>query len=415
MKLWFKLGWRNLLKNKRRSLFTVGAIALGFVAINLIAGFMMYVLKGLEDSYVYTFEGGHLEISKADNAMSTTTQERSIFTADELAQIIELCTNEPYVKLASPRIQLTGMLSNGETSSIMFAEGKVSQDSRTIRDQGRGFVSDIQMFEGLDLAEAAPYDISVSKGLAEKLKLSNGSDVITIASTHDGYMNALDGHIVQLQDAPLEVLDDMLVTLPFNYAQELLDTDGANNVVILLEAGSSLQTAEAQISHMLQANGFSVTVENWKDLRVSYHRIRNMFNVLFGFILMIVLLVVALSVINTVSMTAIERTREIGTLRALGLKRKGVIALFTCESILLGAIGSAAGLVIFFLCWQSIQSLNPTWIPPNIPKRVPWEISWAPELLLASGLAMIILTIIASILPARSASRLEVAEALIHT
>jgi putative ABC transport system permease protein len=415
MQLWFKLGWRNLLKNKRRSLVTMAAVALGFVAINLVIGFMLYVLRGLEDSYVYTFEGGHLEISKITNQNEADLPDHYIFSEEEVTTLSSLCTELPFVELASPRLALTGMLSNGSVSSIMFAEGKVSADSLAIRRQGRGFVSNIEMFDGQDLDQTGAYDIGISKGLAQKLDLQIGSDVITMAATTEGYMNALDAHIVQLQDAPLEILDKMLVTLPYAYAQELLDTQGADKVIILLKHGTTLEAAQLQIVDMLKSHGFSVNVTNWKDLRVSYHRIRSMFNVLFGFILMIVLLIVALSVINTVSMAAIERTREIGTLRALGLKRKGVIALFSCESILLGICGSLAGFIIYFVCWQSIHSIRPTWIPPNIPKRVPWEIAWSPETLLLSSVGIVSLTVIASVLPARSASRMEVAEALTHT
>ncbi len=414
MLIWFKLGWRNLLKNRRRTLFTIGAIALGFAAINIVIGFMLYVLRGLEDSYVYTFEGGHLTITKSLSEAQPTKNRQRIFDAAELQTIEAACKANPAVLLATPRLQLTGMLNNGNTASIMFAEGKVAKDSHFIREQGRGISQKIQMYEGTDLADAGPYDIAVSKGLARKLNLKIGQSAIAMSSTLDGYMNAMDGDIVQLQDAPLEILDDMAVTLPFSYAQELLDTTGADSVVVLLAHGTDLNTTATQLTEQLTQAGLEVTLTNWKDLRVSYHRIRSMFNVLFGFVLIIVLMIIALSIINTVSMAAMERTREIGTLRAIGLKRSGVIALFTSESVLLAGLGSLVGCVIYLICWQIIQSVEPTWIPPNIPKRVPWEITWAPQFLILSFFAMELLTTLATIIPARRASRLEISDALGH-
>ena len=61
---WLKLGYLNLLKNKRRSLFTLGAIAFGFAAINLLGGFSNYIFNALEDGYVYARGNGHLSTLK---------------------------------------------------------------------------------------------------------------------------------------------------------------------------------------------------------------------------------------------------------------------------------------------------------------------------------------------------------------
>lgn len=410
MTIWFKLGWRNLQKNKRRTLFTTGAIALGFAAINLVFGFMLYVFNGLEDSYVYTFEGGHITIQKASPGPTN-----NFFTPEELDRIESICIEIPEIELVTPRIQFTGMLNYDDHSTIIFANGKVIKDSSIIRQQARGIGREIELFQGAPLSDTTPSAIGVSKGLAKKLEISNGSPVIAMVNTVDGYMNAADAEVVQLQDAPLEILDQMAATFPFSFSQELLDTDGANSMVVLLSDSSKLKEAQNALSRRLKEAGLSTTVQSWKDLRVSYHRIRSMFQVIFGFVLSIVLLIITLSVINTASMSAMERTREIGTLRAIGLKRSGVLALFSSESVILGMLGSTSGCILYLCCWQFIQVLEPTWIPPNIPKRVPWEITWAPHYLGYTFLLMELLTILATLIPARNASRMEVTEALSHT
>ncbi|MGB0743347.1 MAG: ABC transporter permease [Opitutales bacterium] len=412
---WLNLSWRNLLRNKRRAFFTISAMALAYAAINLLSGFMLYVFRGLEDTYVYAFEGGHLTVSKPMPKDRDPLEDGPVFiTAEELDLVQAAIENMPGVLKVTPRISLVGMLSNGERSTIMMAQGKVAADGRFIRQQGRGIMRELQLYEGQDLADSGEYEIAIAHGLADRLGLGIDGQAITMANTLEGYMNALDAQVVQLQDAPLEVLDEMLATLPLEYAQQLLDTDGVESLVVLIEDGKVLEAKQAELETLLAEAGFSLQVENWKDLRVSYHRIRNMFQVIFSFVFLIVLMIVILSVINTVTMAVMERTREIGTLRAIGLNRNGVIRLFTIESMLMALLGSAVGAAIYGAVWWAVQLVRPSWIPPNIPKRVPWEISFAPTVLLSSFLVLIALAALAAWLPSRRAGQMSIPEALTH-
>lgn len=88
----------------------------------------------------------------------------------------------------------------------------------------------------------------------------------------------------------------------------------------------------------------------------------------------IVFAIVVMSVVNTVSMAIMERTREIGTLRALGMKRYGVTRLFACESMMLGLFGSALGIILTLVTWSAVKLTEPTWVPPQISRRVPLEV-----------------------------------------
>ncbi|WP_269523870.1 ABC transporter permease [Coraliomargarita parva] len=411
MMFWLRFSWLNLLRNRRRAFFTISAIALAYLSINLLSGFMLYVFRGLEDTYVYAFEGGHLTVSPAHMEAG---QDATFFGAEELAAILDLLDSQEEVLLATPRIQLTGLLSNGTESTIMMAEARDAQDGRRIRSEGRGLIRELQLYEGADLADAGPYEIGVSYGMAERLSVGLGGDVIAMSNTVDGYMNALDAKVVQLQDAPLEVLDAVLVTMPMGFARELLDADGAGKVVVLLRRGASLGAMEDRVAQLLASAGYSVRVENWKDLRVSYHRIRNMFQVIFSFVFVIVLLIVVLSVVNTVGMAVMERIRETGTLRAMGLKPAGVVRLFALESMWMASMGCVSGLVAYGLVWSAVQWWRPTWIPPNIPKRVPWEISLAPGVLAGSAMVLVLLAILAAWFPARKAARMAIPDALTH-
>jgi len=412
---WLKLAYLNLLKNKRRSLFTLGAIAFGFAAINLLGGFSNYIFNALEDGYVYARGNGHLSIfKKGFHTGGLIDPARYLLKEKELEEISAFCRQDHRILIITPQLNISGLISNGKISTIMMAEGRNRDDMKSIHHLSHGFSSKLRLFRGHELRDEPRYQIGVAKGLAGNFNLKIGDNVVVITTTADGFMNAFDANIVQTIDAPLEILDNLLVSMPLRFAQELYDTTGADRLNLLLKDGGLAYPMKKYLNQQLSARGIDVEIYTWDQLRPSYLKIRNMFNVIFTFVFIIVLTIVALSVVNTISMAVLERTREIGTLRALGLKRSGVVRIFAIEGTLLAAVGSLCGFFLTLIGWATITLLQPSWTPPTIPKEVPLEIHLVPWLMALSCLAMIGLAALAAIIPARRAARLRVIEALRH-
>src|SRR5215208_5024339 len=127
-----------------------------------------------------------------------------------------------------------------------------------------------------------------------------------------------------------------------------------------------------------------------------------MFNIIFLFLFVIVFVIAVMSIINTMSMTVMERTREIGNLRALGVKRPGVVSLFATESAMLGIVGSAFGAVLTVgTCILINDVFHPTWVPPIITRRIPLEVYLIPEYMLYSTGFLVLLAVGAAVIPAR--------------
>jgi putative ABC transport system permease protein len=139
-----------------------------------------------------------------------------------------------------------------------------------------------------------------------------------------------------------------------------------------------------------------------------------MFDIIFLLVFVIVLTIAVTSVVNTLSMTVMERTREIGTLRALGMKRPGVVALFAMESAMLGIAGSLAGMVITLLAWVAVKLLDPQWMPPNFVTYIPLEVYIVPAYMGITLCFLVILSVFASIIPARRAAHGGIVDALGH-
>jgi len=139
-----------------------------------------------------------------------------------------------------------------------------------------------------------------------------------------------------------------------------------------------------------------------------------MFDMIFMFLFSIVFIIVVMSTVNTMGMAVLERTREIGTLRALGLKRRGVSFLFAIEGSLLGLIGSILGVMLNVGVWAVIRAVEPTYIPPGVSTPVPLIVNLVPQTMVGLMIFLILLSLTAAILPARRAARQNVVDALGH-
>ncbi|MDV3242983.1 MAG: ABC transporter permease [Methylocaldum sp.] len=416
MMTWIKLALRNLFRNRRRSLFTILAIGLGFAAVNTLGGFTAYIFTSLKDSYIYAQGNGHLSVFKTgflqEGKLDPT---RYLIDEEEMGVIQQVLARHPEIVVVAPQLHISGLLSNGKVSTIFIAAGRVPSAVRRINEHARGMIGKIQLFDGKSLEDDVIHGIGLSRGLAEQLNLDLGSDAVAMAPTVSGQINALDAQVFQLFDGPVEALEDKLMSVSLKFAQSLYDTGSVDRLTLLLTNDDTTETVRAQLAGELAAEGLKLEVKTWNELSTFYTKVKQMFDVIFLFTFLIVFTIVVMSVINTVSMAIMERTREIGTLRALGFKRRGIIGLFAAESMLLGILGSLLGMVLTLITWSGVAFFKPTWIPPQITRRVPLEVYLVPDYMLYSILLLIVLSLAAASLPARTAARMQIVGALGHT
>lgn len=412
---WIKTGARNLWKNRRRSLFTLAAVALSFTAVNLFAGLILYVFTLLQEGFVHANANGHLTILADGNWHPLTYHPAdTLLHEDQVAHILNLCREDPRILLASPQLLLTGLASNGQRSILFAGIGRPAADTKFMQRQARTNVSTLEMFDGPPLHDEQPEGIGVSAGLAEKLALTNGAPLMLVATTAAGQMNAVDAFMQHQMQAPTDYMRDLLLDLPLHLAQSLADTRGADRVAVLLQHNQSLHPVRRDLLHALHEHTPALTIRTWQESFPSYDRLKNMFSVLFTFLFVIVAIISSLSIVNTISMAVLERTREIGTLRALGLKKKGVLVMFAAESGLLGCAGVAAGMGLTLAIHAWIRIADIQWYPPFLAMKIPLEIHINPVVIASSALVLIALSIVAALLPARRAAGMEIVDAFGH-
>ncbi|MDP1633972.1 MAG: FtsX-like permease family protein, partial [Gallionellaceae bacterium] len=376
MKNMIKLALRGLLRNRHRSMVTLLAIAFGFSAIALFAGYTHNVYDGLGRQSIHGEMLGHLTLYK--QGMRTEGKldpERYLLTAAEVEAIGKLVREEEHVKLVAPRLGMSGLVSNGRASTIFIAEGiepeavvKLREGSLTDKERKSGMFDNMWM----RLDKDRPEVVSLSDGLAEMLHLKEGEQAQVLVNTLSGQANAADITLGKSFNTGNAGSNDKFAFVSLALARSLLDAEGrAQRLTILLDDVNQTGVMRDLLLAKLSAAGFDVEIMTWQELSDFYNQVHGMFDMIFGFIFSIVLTVVVMSVANSMSMTVIERTREIGTLRAIGLKRSGVIRLFTMESMLLTLIGCVTGLAISFLVRWGVNAADISYVPPNSASPVP--------------------------------------------
>jgi putative ABC transport system permease protein len=403
------LALRNVLRNRRRSLITVAAVATGLAAVGLFGGYIANVYSSLELQAVAGERLGHLTIYKKDMlTLGKLKPKQYMFNASEGKRVEQALADLPFVKLVSPRLSISGIVSNGKASTIFIGEGVVAAHADTLRGslpEGAGGQLDVNRNNGL----------AVSSDLVELLGFKKGDSMTLMTTTIDGQANAMDADIVDVFNTGNTNTNDKYMLMPLVFAQDLLDTGSAERYVVLLDDIAKTESARVLLGQQLTRAGFDVEIKTWKELSSFYTSVQTLFNMIFSFIACIVFIVAAMSIANTMTMTVVERTREIGTLRAMGMQGRSIVGMFAMEGAWLAAIGVLLGLALTLLAALGVNNSNIHYIPPNSSYSVALlvDIAWSRIAIVSA--VVVLLALASAALPAWRGARRDIVDALSFT
>jgi putative ABC transport system permease protein len=411
MMKWIKLAVRNIFRNRRRSFVTLLAIGVGFAAISLYYGYIHNVYNGLRYMAIRGEGLGHLRINKAGWQEKGKMQpEKYMFSKAETQKIIKIVTEEKDVVLATPQIQVTGIATNGIVSTVFIAQGVIPKDDKTIKAEWAKFAP----ITGQTLSDEKRYGAEVAKDLARYLNYEPGKDGVVMAPTLSGQMNALDIQVAGVYDTGSDFSNDKFMRFNYYFAQSLLNTESAERIVVLLTGWQETERMRAVLLKKLNSAGIDCEIRTWEELSLSFSKNKAMLDMMFMFLFSIVLVIVVMTTVNTMGMAILERTREIGTLRALGLKRRGVSLLFALEGAFLGFLGSILGIILHTCVWALIKIHPPQYTPPGVSMSVSLKVDMVPPMLFVLLLSLILLSLFSAIIPARGAAKRNIVDSLGH-
>ncbi|CAK0741152.1 putative ABC transport system permease protein [Azospirillaceae bacterium] len=202
-------------------------------------------------------------------------------------------------------------------------------------------------------------------------------------------------------------------------AQRLLYGRGdpkVTGIVLQLHHTADIPAVQDRLRRLFAAHRLPLETRDFTELMPMYNQVIGMFGAIFGFIAVVMGVIVLFTVVNTMTMSVMERIAEIGTLRALGQRRSGVHRLFMAEGLVLGVLSATVGVLLGIALAALVNQAGLTWMPPNNVEPVPLRLSVIqhPGLMLGCWLALVGVSIVSSLLPANRAARMEVVDALRH-
>lgn len=400
-----EIAWNNLRRNRRRSLSTLAAIAVGVGVVVFVNGITAGISASMSDALVNQIDG-HLRIQHRDYKKYFLAEQEKILIRDYRELSTEVMKN-PHVRSVMPRVMTGGLIGSNDKSTTFFAfASDLTTLPTVLPDYGKNLIA------GQVLADDDPDGVLVGRALAKNFKLNIGDELVLLSKTvHGENSNALVHVRGVVTFPPDEVLEQSLVftTLGRMVKDNLLDLgDGATQLVVRIDDTKNVPAVENELNRYFESRGMPWRVVAWYDNEV-YSRMVGMFEGVSRLISIILILMVGVVTSNALLMTFFERIREIGTLRAIGMNKSDIYRLLYTESAIVGFSGALLGLafgVTLVLLGRHVG------IPlGGIVNQVVYPALNAASLAVSVA-APIICILIAAIAPIHAATRISVIESL---
>ena len=459
------LALRNLLRNRRRSLATLLAMAIGSTSILLFGGFSNNVNYELHTRHVR--KDGHLQIQHRDYFLYGSGNPSAYGITDFNNILTAIQNDEPLrnmLLVATPTLQFGGIAGNyaANVSRTIIGNGFVAADINQMRRWndfnlrteapgsalqgapadaavvGTGVARVLQLCGALNIERCSipekeqktngatlPDDIA-QLSLQETSSVSNTTvanprriEVLVVNAR--GAPNVTSVEVIRAEEQGVKELDEIYMMMQFAQIQQLMygaSPSKATSIMLQLRHSQQIPAALARLTPILAPFSASqpLAVLDFRTLNPFYVQTMQMFDTIFGFVFVLIGGIVLFTVSNTMNTTVVERTVEIGTLRAIGLRRAGIRRLFVTEGALLGLCGALLGVVLALVLSTIINRIGMLWLPPGNVELVPFVVNvWGENrMILGTTLGLFCIAILSAWWPAHRAARLDVVEALRH-
>jgi putative ABC transport system permease protein len=359
---------------------------------------------------------GHIQVYKKGYLEKGSARpfDYMIESPDEIKKLISFIE---HVKLITPRIAFSGLMSTGENTVSVIGQGvdPEGEIAISIAETLEGSTSIVTIEAGENLSQSDMYDVILGKGLAKAMGSKVGDFIILVSNTIGGALNAMDMKVKGIFFTASKEFDDRAVRMPITVAQTLLRTDEVQTLVVLLDKTENTDLVKTQLLHLFKDKQLNLELKPWYEMADFYNKTVELYGRQFLVFKLIIAVIVVLSIFNTINMSIWERTREIGTIMALGSRRREVLKLFLLEGLVLGILGGLIGIIVGVGLAQLISFIGIP-MPPPPGGTFHWvaHIRVVPELLFSSFSIALISSLVSSFYPAFKASRLIIADALRH-
>lgn len=381
---------------------TLSAIIFGVVGLILSGGFIQDIFVQLGEALIHS-QSGHLQIVKEGYFTHGSRSPEKYLMANTEA-LRKKAAGLPEVDDVLARVNFSGLLNNGKTDWPIVGEGVEAAKEAKLG-------SFMQIVDGRQLQGDDQFGITLGYGVAKALNAVPGDRISLLLNTPEGALNTMEFEVVGVFQSFSKDFDARAVRIPIAAAQDLLGTAGINAIVVSLKKTLDTDVVAAQLKSLLAGDGYEI--RTWVQLNDFYEKTIALYQQQFGFLQLIILTMVLLSVANSVNMSIFERVGEFGTMMALGNRQGDVFRLIVAENALVGLIGSLVGAILGIALALVISEFGiPMPPPPNANLGYMAAIRLLPMEIVGAMLIGVVATILASLFPAAKVIRIPVVDAL---
>lgn len=378
----WKLAFRNLLRNKRRSLATGIAILTGYIGLVLLGAYLVRAQSGLRAASVYLNHKGHIAIVKKDSLTSYFSKPKKyVINGEEIVKLDDLLKGHAdQIEFTGKYLTGTGLISNGHKSVPFIALGfepEVYQKTN-MHPEPLKWASDwVLRKEGdkFDDFIKNPLQISITHRMAELLGLPQDlsnlpENVRTVQLAGKSFyndLNAVNADLGTVHTTGLSLAEDTSLRAPLALLQQLYATDGIEYMAVFLKHVGDTSSFKKMLQKEIDAQDLPMEVYAYNDEAWNSYFVGSMgfLYVMITFFIFLICGAIILSIVNSTTMGLLERLKEIGTLRAIGFTPGKVSSLFVQEVFLLGSLGVGAGLICSLIIASAVNSANIQFSPPG--------------------------------------------------
>lgn len=398
----FRLASRNLRRNKQRTLVATLTVAFGIVAFLLAGGFIAWIFEQMRESAIHS-QFGHLQIVRPAYFEKGIADPYAFLLPDQAAErgVIEKI---PGFKSLAPRLAFSGLISHGDTTVAFIGDGVDPVSEKPVSTQ-------VNIMTGRDLERSDERAVLLGEGLARSMGVAPGDTVVLLVTAANGSPSAVEVEVAGIFATTTKEYDDSALRLPIDVTRKLMRVTGATSWVVLLDETNRTQAAEGYLGQHLSPERFEIVP--WSALADFYNKTVVLFSKQVSVVKIIIGIIIVLTISNTQMMSVLERTTEIGTSLAIGLRRSTLMRMFIAEGAMIGVVGGILGVAFAFVLAQAISAVGiPMPPPPGMARGFLGEILIVPQLVVDALVLAIVTTFAASILPAWKASRMVIVDAL---
>jgi putative ABC transport system permease protein len=332
----FRLSWRNIWRNKRRTYLTLLAIAFGVTAVIFARSYISGIVNNASEAIVKT-QCGHIKIAHKEFLRLERIMPRE-YLVTGLDRIRDSLSRMGEVELIDARIKFNVLLNREDVNEAALAVGIQPEIADKNMDLSRSIVA------GQYFGDSA-LSLIIGRELADKLKVGVGDELLLVTTDINYSTYALPFRIAGMFETGYAHMDRHFLFIPLPKAQEMLDCGpAAHEILVFLKDPGAAEAVAARVEKelSLQRPGHRLAVIPWNRNEIIESSLPMMENI-YGKIMAIIMFIVALVILNTMLMAVMERYHEIGVLKALGFKNREVFSIILAEAAYLGVIGSLIG------------------------------------------------------------------------